>query len=61
MRGVVVVGGFREMGIGGDLIVAVEEQPVASNETLQRVLDRNRGGDTLVLTIYRNGATQKIK
>jgi S1-C subfamily serine protease len=57
---VVIVGGFRELGIGGDLIVAVEGEPVTSKETLQRVLDRKRGGDTLALTVYRDGATRKV-
>jgi S1-C subfamily serine protease len=57
---VVIVGGFRELGIGGDLIVAVEGDRVTGKETLQRALDRKRGGDTLALTIYRNGAEQKV-
>ena len=58
---VVIVGGFRELGIGGDLIVAVEGAPVTSKASLQSALDRKRGGDTLALTIYRNGSTQKIQ
>jgi S1-C subfamily serine protease len=58
---VVIVGGFRELGIGGDLIVAVEGEPVTSKETLQRALDRHRGGDVLALTIYRNGSSQKVQ
>jgi S1-C subfamily serine protease len=58
---VVIVGGFRELGIGGDLIVAVEGEPVTSNASLQHALDRKRGGDMLALTIYRNGATQKVQ
>jgi S1-C subfamily serine protease len=60
-RQVVIVGGFRELGIGGDLIVAVDGDPVTGNASLQRVLDRKRGGDTLTLTVYRNGATQKLQ
>jgi S1-C subfamily serine protease len=39
----------------------VEGEPVTSNASLQRALDRKRGGDTLALTIYRNGSTQKIQ
>jgi S1-C subfamily serine protease len=57
----VIVGGFRELGIGGDLITAVDGEPVTSATTLQRALDRKRGGDTLSLTIYRNGVTQRIQ
>ncbi|HUP03922.1 MAG TPA: trypsin-like peptidase domain-containing protein [Bryobacteraceae bacterium] len=56
----VIVGGFRELGIGGDLIVAVDGEPVTSAQTLQRALDHKRGGDTMSLTIYRNGATRKV-
>ena len=58
---VAVVGGFLELGIGGDLIMAVEGAPVTGKETMQAALDRHRGGDTLALTIYRNGATQKVQ
>ena len=58
---VVIVGGFRELGIGGDLIVAVEGQPVTGKESLQAALDRKRGGDMLSLTVYRNGGTQKVQ
>ena len=56
-----IVGGFREIGIGGDLIVAVEGAPVTGRESLQAALDRHRGGDMLALTIYRNGSTQKVQ
>ena len=58
---VVTFFGFREIGIGGDLIVAVEGQPVTGQQTLQQALDHKRGGDTLNLTIYRNGSTQKVE
>ena len=49
------------MGIGGDLITAVEGQPVEGNDSLQRALNRKRGGDLLNLTIYRDGRTQKVQ
>jgi S1-C subfamily serine protease len=57
----VIVGGAYQLGIGGDLIVAVEGQPVDAKDTLQRAMNRKRGGDTLTLTIYRGGHTQDIK
>ena len=57
----VIVGGAYTLGIGGDLIVAVDGQPVEAKDTLQRVMNRKRGGDPLNLTIYRNGRTQEIK
>ncbi len=57
----VIVGGAYQLGIGGDLIVAVEGQPVDAKDSLQRVMNRKRGGDMLGLTVYRNGRTQEIK
>ena len=56
-----IVGGAYQLGIGGDLIVAVEGQPVDAKDTLQRVMNRKRGGDMLGLTVYRNGRTQEIR
>ena len=55
----VIVGNY-PLGIGGDLITAVEGQPVEGNDSLQRALNRKRGGDLLNLTIYRDGRTQKV-
>jgi len=40
--------------------VAVEGQPVEGIETLTRAFNRKRAGDTLNLTVYRNGRTQQI-
>ncbi len=58
---VVIVGGAYQLAVGGDLIVAVEGQPVTTRDALQKVMDRKRGGDMLVLTIYRRGRTMDIK
>ena len=58
---VVVVGGAYQLAVGGDLIVAVEGQPVTTREALQRVMDRKRGGDFLNLTVYRRGRTMDLK
>jgi|HubBroStandDraft_1064217.scaffolds.fasta_scaffold01623_6 S1-C subfamily serine protease len=55
-----IVGGVYQIGIGGDFIIAVEGQPVESNDSLQRVLNRKRVGDALDLTVYRNGRTQRV-
>ena len=56
---IVIVANY-QLGVGGDLITAVEGQPVESKETLQRVMDRKHGGDPLNLTVYRNGRSQKV-
>ncbi|MEX2264074.1 MAG: trypsin-like peptidase domain-containing protein [Bryobacteraceae bacterium] len=58
-RQIAIVGNYR-IGIGGDLIVAVEGSPVESGEALQRAMNRKRGGDNLDLTVYRNGRRQNI-
>jgi S1-C subfamily serine protease len=57
----VIVGGRYQMGIGGDFITAVEGQPVTGNDTLQRALSHKRGGDTLELTVVRDGNKETIK
>jgi S1-C subfamily serine protease len=56
-----IVGGRYQIYIGGDLITAVDGQPVTGNETLQRAMSKKRGGDTLELTVIRNGKTQTVK
>jgi S1-C subfamily serine protease len=60
-RQVVIVGGSYRLGVGGDLIVAVDGKPPQSNDSLRRALDRKRAGDTVELTIYRSGRTQKVR
>lgn len=57
---VVIVGNYR-LGVGGDLITAVEGQTVEGNDSLQRVFNRKRAGDILSLTIYRGGRSRNVK
>jgi S1-C subfamily serine protease len=59
-RQMAVVGGLYQIGIGGDLIMAVDGQKVEGNDTLPAVMSHKRGGDTLTLTIYRGGRTMKV-
>jgi S1-C subfamily serine protease len=49
------------IGIGGDLIVAIDGQPVDENDSLPRAMSRKRGGDMMELTIYRNGKKEQLK
>src|SRR5262249_1926092 len=42
-----VLYGNTPVGIGGDLIVAVDGQPVEGEETLRRAMNHKKGGDTL--------------
>ena len=55
-REVVDIGNV-ELGIGGDLIVAIDGQPVDREDALVRAVSRKRVGDTITLTIIRNGRT----
>lgn len=59
-RQMVIVGNYR-LGVGGDLITAVEGQSVESNDLLTRVLNRKRAGDPLNLTVYRNGRNVRVQ
>ena len=56
---VVVVENYR-LPIGGDLIVAIDGHPVTDQQDLRRAISRKRAGDSIVLTIFRGGSTQKI-
>jgi S1-C subfamily serine protease len=47
--------------IGGDYITAVDGQTVTGNETLSRAMSKKRGGETLELTVLRNGKTLTVK
>jgi S1-C subfamily serine protease len=58
-RDVVVVGNS-ELGIGGDLIIAIDSQPVDREDALVRAYSRKRVGDTLTLTIYRGRRTIQL-
>ncbi|MFB3829185.1 MAG: S1C family serine protease [Bryobacteraceae bacterium] len=58
-RQVVVVGNYR-IGVGGDLIMAIDGQPADGPEALRRALDRKHAGDSMRLTLYRNGRTQNV-
>ncbi|MEJ5368526.1 MAG: trypsin-like peptidase domain-containing protein [Bryobacteraceae bacterium] len=44
-----------QIGIGGDLIMAVDGKPVDRLDALTRAMARKRPGDKLELTLFRNG------
>ena len=56
----VIVGNY-PVGIGGDLIVAIDGQPVDGNDSLTKAMSRKRGGDWMELTVYRNGRKEQLK
>ncbi|MDQ6677798.1 MAG: trypsin-like peptidase domain-containing protein [Acidobacteriota bacterium] len=55
----VVIGNYA-VGIGGDLITAIDGKPIETQDAVQRAMTRKRVGDSMELTILRNGRTQKI-
>jgi S1-C subfamily serine protease len=58
-RQYVIIGNV-EIGVGGDLIMAIDGRPVDRNDAITRALARKRPGDKLDLLIFRNGRTQKL-
>jgi S1-C subfamily serine protease len=40
--------------LGGDLIVAIDDQQVGDEQDLSQVMNNHRAGDTVKITIYRN-------
>jgi S1-C subfamily serine protease len=63
MRGAdrTVVVGMYEIQVGGDLIMNVDGRAVESRDALTQALNRHRPGDTMDLTVFRNGHTVKLK
>src|SRR5437016_8370399 len=55
-----VIVGTYPVGVGGDLITAIEGKPVQRDDDLQKALNHTRAGENMQLTIYRSGRTQKI-
>ena len=55
-----VVVGNTEIGVGGDLIMAIEGRPVNRMDAITRALSNKRPGDRLELTLFRSGRAQKV-
>jgi serine protease Do len=53
--------GNAQVLIGGDLIMSIDGQPVDREDAISRALARKRSGDTLELTIFRNGRTTNLR
>ena len=58
-RDVVIIGNM-EIGVGGDLIMAIDSQPVERNDAIAQALARKRPGEKMELLIFRNGRTMKV-
>lgn len=53
--------GNAEIVIGGDLIMAIDGKPVDRDDAISRALATKRSGDTLELTIFRNGRSMTVR
>jgi S1-C subfamily serine protease len=49
-----------ELGIGGDLIVAIDNHPVDREDALVRAVSQKRVGDVITLTIVRRGTAMNL-
>ena len=57
----VIVGGYLEVPYGGDLIMAIDGRRLEGRNGLERATRGKRPGDSVELTIYRDGRTLKVK
>ncbi len=55
-----VIVGFNRLGIGGDFIIAIDGKPVDREDALTRTMIQKHGGESLQLTVYRDGRTSKV-
>jgi S1-C subfamily serine protease len=47
--------------LGGDLIVAIDDQKVEDEQDLSQMMDNHRAGDSVKVTIYRNKKKLEVK
>jgi S1-C subfamily serine protease len=47
--------------LGGDLIVAIDGQPVQDRQDLDDVMNKHRAGDTVTLTIFRGQRRMQVR
>ena len=55
-----VMAGMRRIVIGGDVIVAIDNQKIATQFDMNVVLNRKRPGDKVTVTVYRGGKKLEI-
>jgi len=52
--------GMQQITIGGDVIVAIDGQPIANQSDMNLVLNRHRPGDTVKVALYRGGKKMEL-
>lgn len=58
-REFVVIGNY-EVGVGGDLIMAIDGKPCEARDAIAQALAKKRAGDVMELTVFRNGRSSKV-
>jgi S1-C subfamily serine protease len=53
--------GNAELLVGGDLITAIDGKPIDRYDAISRALARKRAGDTVEMTVFRNGRTTNVQ
>jgi S1-C subfamily serine protease len=53
--------GNAELLVGGDLITAIDGKPIDRYDAISRALARKRAGDSVEMTVFRNGRTTNIQ
>jgi S1-C subfamily serine protease len=57
----VVTIGNAQLVTGGDLIMSIDGQPVDRDDAISRTLAHKHAGDTIELTVFRNGRTMNVR
>jgi len=57
----VVLAGLQQLTVGGDVLIAIDGQEVTSPTDLSLLLNRASPGDTVTLTIVRNGKKMDVQ
>ncbi|MBI2688418.1 MAG: trypsin-like peptidase domain-containing protein [Acidobacteria bacterium] len=55
----VVIGNY-EVGVGGDLIMAIDGKPCETRDAIASALAKKRAGDVMELTVFRGGRSLKV-
>ena len=55
-----IVGNY-QIPVGGDLITAIDGKPAKDQDAIRRAVSGKHAGDTMLLTIYRDGRTMDVK
>lgn len=58
-REFVVIGNY-EVGVGGDLIMAIDGKPCDTRDAIASALAKKRAGDVMELTLFRNGRSTRV-